>query len=120
MRGILGRVLLVLFGLAFVSCGSGSSSPQSLCAQIGTVTCQKACSCLDGPECAMTQDGFTLSYPTEADCHTGEIALKCAQGDKAAYNDAAACLPIMQAATCTGTGTEAALMYPADPACQMP
>jgi hypothetical protein len=37
-----------------------------------------------------------------------------------AYNDAEACLPLIEAATCTGTGTDAALAYPADNACQSP
>ena len=34
----------------------------------------------------------------------------------AAYNDAAACLPLVQAATCTGTGTEGSVSLPTDTA----
>ncbi len=120
MRRIVGPVLLVLSGLAFVSCGGGGSSAQSTCAQIGAVTCQKACACLDGPMCALSQGGFTLSFNTEADCNAALVTFSCSQGDKAAYNDAAACLPLVQAATCTGTGADAALAYPADNACESP
>ena len=117
MRRILGPVLLVLSGLAFVSCGS---SAQSTCEKIGVLTCQKACSCLDGPMCALSQGGFTLSFNTEADCNELFVTISCSQGDKAAYNDAAACLPLIQAATCTGTGADAAFNYPADNACESP
>jgi hypothetical protein len=38
----------------------------------------------------------------------------------AAYNDAAACLPLVQAATCTGTGADGAMSFPMDMACQSP
>ncbi len=68
----------------------------------------------------MSQGGFELTFPTEADCTAAEVTFSCAQGDQAAYNDATACLPLMQAAACTGTGTDASMMYPDDPACQTP
>jgi hypothetical protein len=110
---------LVLAGLMWVSCG-GSSGTQSTCEEIGTVTCQKACACLDGPMCAITQDGATFSFDTEADCRGFLVTLACSQSGMPAYNDAEACLPLIQAATCTGSGTDAALAFPADNACQSP
>ena len=116
MRKILG---LVMACLSLMTCG-GSSGSQGLCQQIGAVACQKACSCREGPTCAMTQGGGTLTFDTEADCRGLYITFGCSQGDTAAYNDAAACLPLMQAATCTGTGVEGAMSYPADPACDSP
>jgi hypothetical protein len=110
---------LVLVGLLWLSCSSSGS--QSTCQQIGTLTCQKACACLDGPKCQMSQGGLTLSFDTEADCLGILVTFGCSQnGGAMAYNDDAACLPLIQAATCTGTGTDAALAYPADNACQSP
>src|SRR3989442_717282 len=106
MRQIL---CLVIPGLLLLSCGSGT---QSLCQQIGAATCQKACSCREGPTCAMSQGGFEVTFNTEADCTGFLVTFGCSMGDKAAYNDAAACLPLIQAATCTGSGTTGALMYP--------
>ena len=41
-------------------------------------------------------------------------------GDMAAYNDANACLPLVQAAVCTGTGTEGAVTFPMEAACETP
>ena len=110
---------LVLVGLLWLSCG-GSSGTQSTCEMIGTVACQKACACLDGPMCQISQGGLTSSFPSEADCRGFLVTLGCSQGDMAAYNNAAACLPLVQAAQCTGTGTDAALAFPADNACQTP
>jgi hypothetical protein len=112
MRKIFG---LVLAGCLWLSCGG-----QSKCEQIGTLTCQKACSCLDGPECQLSQGGLTVSFPTESDCLGLFVTLGCSQGDQAAYNDATACLPLVQAAMCTGSGTDAAFAFPADMACQSP
>lgn len=70
--------------------------------------------------CALSQGGATFSFDTDADCRTFLVTFSCSQGDKAAYNDAAACLTLIQAATCTGTGTDAALSYPDDNACETP
>ncbi len=109
-------LVLVIASLLQVTCGSSS---ESVCQQIGTMVCQKACSCLDGPMCAVSQGGLTVSFDTDADCRGFFVTLGCSQGDKA-YNDAAACLPLVQAATCTGTGTDAAVAFPADMACQSP
>jgi len=109
---------LVLVGLSLVSCGGSSS--QSMCQQIGTLTCQKACACLDGPKCQISQGGATISFNTEADCQGFFVTFACMGGGAMAYNDAAACLPLIQAAQCTGTGTDAALAYLADNACQSP
>ena len=110
---------LVLVALLWLSCSSSGS--QSTCEQIGTLTCQKACACLDGPGCQLSQGGASLSFNTEADCRVFYVSLACSQnGGAMAYNDDAACLPLIQAAMCTGTGTEAALAYPADNACQSP
>src|SRR5947207_14939237 len=110
---------LVLVTVLWLSCGG--SGPQSVCQQIGTLTCQKACDCLDGPKCQMSQGGLTLSFDTEADCLGILVTFGCSQnGGAMAYNDAAACLPLIQAATCTGTGTDAALAYPAHNACPSP
>lgn len=108
---------LVMAGLLLVTCGSGSPS---VCGQIGTATCQKACSCREGPTCALEQGGFTVTFDTESDCRGFFVTLGCSQGDMAAYNDAAACLPLVQAATCTGTGVDGALSFPAEMACQSP
>jgi hypothetical protein len=114
MRKILG---LVLAGLFLATCGGGSPS---VCQQIGSATCQKACACREGPTCALAQGGVTLTFDTESDCSGFLVTLGCSQGDMAAYNDAAACLPLIQAATCTGTGTDGALSFPPDMACQSP
>jgi hypothetical protein len=109
---------LVLVGFLWLSCGS---SAQSTCEQIGSLTCQKACACLDGPSCQLSQGGFSISFDTEADCRVFYVTAACSQGGGAmAYNDAEACLPLIEAATCTGTGTDAALAYPSDNACQSP
>jgi hypothetical protein len=114
MRKIIG---VVVAGLLLMSCGSDS---QSLCEQIGIATCQKACSCREGATCALSQDSLTVTFDTEGDCRGFLVTLGCSQSDKAAYNDAAACLPLVQAATCTGTGADGALSFPADMACQSP
>jgi len=116
MRKLLG---LVFASLALMTCGGGGSS-SGLCPQIGAAICAKACSCREGPTCAMTQGGLTIDFDSEADCKGFLVTLGCSMGDKAAYNDAAACQSLVQAATCTGTGTEGALSYPADNACASP
>jgi len=117
MRKIIG---LALVGLLWLSCGGGSGS-QSTCQMIGTLTCQKACDCLDGPACQISQGGFAISFDTMADCQAFFVTAACSQnGGAMAYNDANACLPLIQAAACTGSGTDAALAYPADDACQSP
>ena len=116
MRKFLG---LVFASLALMSCGGGSSSSSSgLCAQIGTTVCSKACSCREGPTCGISQGGLTIDFDTEADCKVFFVTLGCSMGDKAAYNDAAACQPLVQAAACTGTGTDAAYAYPPDKVCE--
>src|SRR5262245_27856380 len=139
MRGI---VLLVISGLALATCGDGGGTTgtggttgdggtgggsggtgggsMSLCQQIGTTICGKACACRDGTECAMSQEGLTLSFDSESDCLGFFVTLGCSMGDAAAYNDAAACLPLVQAAACAGTGTEGAVAFPTDTACQSP
>jgi hypothetical protein len=114
MRKFLG---LMMAGLSLVTCGSGSPS---LCGQIGSATCQKACACREGPMCALAQGAFTVTFDTESDCRGFLVTLGCSQGDMAAYNDAAACLPLVQAATCTGTGADAALSFPTEMACESP
>lgn len=118
MRKIIG---LVVACLSLATCGGGGSGgAQGLCGQIGTALCQKACSCREGPTCAMAQGGLTLDFDTESDCRGFFVTLACSMGDMAAYNDAAACLPLVQAATCTGVGVEGALSFPTDMACQAP
>jgi len=118
MRKIL---VLVVASLSLATCGdSGGGSSGGLCQQIGAAICAKACSCRDGATCAMSQDGLVLTFDTETDCTGLFVTFGCSMGDMAAYNDAAACLPLVQAAACTGTGTEGAVMFPADMACQSP
>ena len=68
----------------------------------------------------MSQGGFEVTFPSESDCTGILVTFGCSMGDKAAYNDAAACLPLIQAAMCTGSGTTGALSFPADTACQSP
>jgi hypothetical protein len=68
----------------------------------------------------MSQGGFSLEFDNESDCRLFYVTLGCSQRDKAAYNDPAACLPLITAAVCTGTGAEGALSYPPDMACQTP
>jgi hypothetical protein len=99
---------------------SGGSGPGGLCQQIGTALCAKACSCREGAECAMSQEGLTLSFDSESDCLGFFVTLGCSMGDAAAYNDAAACLPLAQAAPCAGTGTQGAVAIPTQAACQSP
>jgi hypothetical protein len=117
MRKLLG---LVFVSLTLMTCGGGGSGSQGLCQQIGSATCAKACSCREGPTCAISQGGIALEFPSDSDCKGWFITLGCSMGDSKAYNDAAACLPLVQAATCTGTGTEAAVSYPPDKACESP
>lgn len=117
MRRIVG---LVLVGLSFVACGGGGEGSSGACQQIGGLVCQKACSCREGPTCALSQGGLTVTFDSESDCRGFFVTLGCSMGDMAAYNDAGACLPLVQAATCTGTGTDGALAFPSDMACQAP
>jgi hypothetical protein len=118
MRKIL---VLVVASLSLATCGdSGGGSSGGLCAQIGTALCAKACSCRDGATCAISQDGLVLTFDTETDCTGLYVTFGCSMGDMAAYNNAATCLPLVQAAACTGTGTEGAVEYPDDIACQSP
>ena len=116
MRKFLG---LVFVSLALSTCGSGSSS-ESVCQQIGTQLCAKACSCRDGAGCAMSEGGATLEFDSESDCRGFYVTLACSAGDKAAYNDAPACLTMVQAATCASTGAEGAVTYPTSTACGTP
>jgi hypothetical protein len=113
------KILCLVVVSVSLTCGS-SSGTQSLCQQIGTEICTKACTCRDGAECAMTQGGLTLTFDDESDCRGFFVTLGCSMGDAAAYNDAAACLPLVKAATCTGTGADGAVTVPADPACETP
>jgi len=108
----------VLAAVLTLTCG-GSDSGGSPCQTLGNAICAKACACTDGAGCALTDGtGGTLTYDTEADCRGFQVTLACSGGS--GYNDAAACLPLVQAATCTGTGTEASLVYPTDNACGSP
>lgn len=124
-RGSLGGVgwaapaLVVVLALA---CGgSGNSGAGSPCAQVGAATCNEACACTDGPGCIISsQDGLTITFDTETACRTFLVNVACSDSTMPAYNDAAACLPLVQAAMCTGTGTTASLDFPTDPACQTP
>ena len=68
----------------------------------------------------MSQGGFAITFDSEADCRGLFVTLGCSMGEAAAYNDGAACLPLVQAAAWTGTGTEGAVEYPADVACESP
>jgi len=115
MRLVLG---LVAGGVMLMSCGGDGS--QGLCQQIGSAVCSKACSCRTGGTCAVSQGGLTVDFNSESDCRGFFVTLGCSMGDKAAYKDAATCLPLMQAATCTGTGADGALSYPPDTACESP
>ena len=117
MRKIL---VLVVASLSLAACGDSGSSSGGPCQQIGTMICAKACSCREGPTCAMSQGGLELTFDTEADCTGFFVTVGCSMGDAAAYNDAAACLPLVQAAACTGTGVDGAVVFPADPACESP
>ena len=114
---------LVLGCLALASCGSSSNGSGSTCEQVGRAICAKACSCRDGAACALSQGdssgSFSTDFSSEADCLALYVTFGCSAGDKA-YNDAAACLPMIQAATCTGTGADGALSFPKDPACDSP
>ena len=114
-----GPALVVL--LASACGGSGNSGPATPCQEVGAASCNQACACTDGPGCNISsQDGLSLTFPTEADCRVFLVTLACSDQSMPAYNDAAACLPLVQAASCTGTGTDAALAYPSDPACAAP
>jgi hypothetical protein len=123
MRKIL---LLVVAAFSLATCGSSDDGGGggSLCQQIGNMACAKACSCRDGAACAMMQgdatSSVTITFDSEADCQALFVTLGCSMGDAAAYNDAAACLPLITAATCSSTGAEGALGFPTDNACQSP
>jgi hypothetical protein len=117
MRKFLG---LAFVTLALSTCGGGSSGSQSVCQQIGTALCTKACSCRDGAGCGISEGGATLDFPSESDCRGFYVTVACSQGDKVAYNDAAACLTMVQAATCDSTGAEGAVAYPTSTACETP
>lgn len=119
------KILCLVIGcVAMVSCGGGDGGGGggggSKCAQIGAAICAKACSCRDGAACAISQGGFTIDFDSEADCKVLFVTVGCSMGDAKAYNDATACLPLAQAATCASTGAEGAATFPADMACQSP
>lgn len=120
------RLLCLVVGLvtgtiALVSCGSdGGGGGGGLCQQIGNAACTKACSCRDGAACAISQGAFTIDFDSEADCRGFFVTLGCSMGDSAAYNNAAACLPLVQSAMCATTGAEGALTFPTDTACESP
>ena len=67
MRKYLGLGIVVV-GLAFVSCGGGGGSGGGACAQVGNAICAKACSCRDGAECAIGENGSYETFPSENDC----------------------------------------------------
>ena len=113
-----GPALVVLLAL---SCGgSGTSGPATPCQEVGAATCNEACACTDGPGCNISQGAVTLSFGTEAACRGWLVTLSCSDSTMPAYNDAVACLPLVLAATCTGTGTDASLAFPTDTVCQTP
>jgi hypothetical protein len=115
------RVVTLMGGRARESCGGGGGGGAgSVCQQIGASICTKACACREGATCAMSQGGLEVTFPSEADCRGLFVTFGCSMGDAKAYNDAAACLPLVQAATCMGTGAEGALTFPPDMACQSP
>jgi len=113
MRKVLGFVAVTLLLLGTASCGS----EESPCEKVGKAVCAKACSCREGPSCAMSEGGLTIDFDSESDCNTFLVTLACSSSQKAGYKDAAACLPLVEAGTCTGTGTDAAFLYPTDMAC---
>ena len=118
MRKIL---LLVVASLSMATCGDSGGSSGGTCAQIGAMLCAKACSCREGAECAISDGGGgAITFPSEADCTGLYVTFGCSMGDMAAYNDATACLPLVQAAACTGTGADGAVEFPMDLACQSP
>ena len=108
-----------LVGLLAFGCGGGDSAANP-CQQVGAALCAKACACTDGPGCNISQDGVSLTFNTESDCRVFLVTLSCSDQSMPAYNDAAACLPLVQAAACTGTGTDASVVYPSDQACATP
>jgi hypothetical protein len=113
-----GPALVALMALA---CGgSGDSGGGSPCQQVGAEACNKACACTDGPGCKITSGALTITVSSEAGCRAILVTSACSDPSMPSYNDAAACLPLVQAATCTGTGTEAALAFPTDPVCETP
>ena len=57
-------LVLMVAGLSLVTCGGDGGGASGTCQQIGTTICQKACSCREGPTCAMSQGGgLTLDFP---------------------------------------------------------
>jgi hypothetical protein len=112
-----GMGLLVLATL-MMTCGGGGGG--GTCSAVGEAACDRACACTDGPGCAIFEGGITASFDSADQCRAFFITLGCAQGDAMAYNDGAACLPLVKAASCTGTGTDAALAWPSESACVTP
>jgi hypothetical protein len=114
--GVTGWAASALLALLPLGCGGGGGSP---CQQVGAATCTKACACTDGPGCNITGGALTLSFPTEMDCRTLLVTFGCSDS-MPSYNDPVACLPLVEAASCTGKGTDAALAFPTDMVCESP
>ena len=92
-------------GTAGTGGGGTGGGATGLCQQIGSALCERACSCREGSECAVSDGGLTLTFDSDSDCRAFLVTLACSSGDMAAYNDAASCLPLAQAAPCTGTAS---------------
>jgi len=113
-------VWLMVFAVPGSGCGGGGGDGGgTACQQVGEATCMRACACTEGPGCALNDNGLSLTFEDEADCRGFLVTFACSGGNQA-YADAAACLPLVQAAMCTGTGTEAAVSWPMAPACVTP
>lgn len=113
MRKVLGFVTLTLLLAGTTNCGSD----ESLCEKVGKAVCAKACSCREGPTCGLSEGAATFDFESESDCKILLVTLGCSNSENSGYKDAAACLPLVEAGTCTGTGTEAAFSYPTEMAC---
>jgi hypothetical protein len=112
-----GMGMLVLATMMMTCGGSGGAGT---CRAVGEAACERACACTDGPGCGIFEGGLTLTFDSTDQCRVFFVTLGCSEGDAMAYNDGAACLPLVKAASCTGTGTDAALAWPTESACVTP
>ena len=106
----------VLCTVALVSAcgGDDDDSGGSSCEQAGHAICTAACACRDGASCAVTDEtgAGTISFDSESDCVGLYVTLGCSGGGDGSI-DFDACVADVEAAECSGTGADGAVISPA-------